>query len=201
MAKTGNESASGEQEPQQRRRFRLRPRLPGIRRGDLRAREEFRKLREGMQAIHHACPEDGTPMNLLDVYPTGSDGEVPKTSEPYRALVCPSCHYTVPVNTIAEQLREQAEPLKQAERQFLLFALGIIVLFGAITAMTGNLLTLLGALLFTLTLLLKALFYRYRHWQAVTGQVFLKEAPFFIWIRSELGARPEPKSQSIGEPR
>ena len=124
-------------------------------------------------------------MELLDVYPTGADGEVQPDTDPFRALVCPTCSYTVPVAVMREQFRREAEPLKRAERQFTLFGFGILIVFGGITLMTGNVLTIIGALLLSLTLFLKALFYRYRHWQAKTGQMFLDQAPFAAWLREE----------------
>ena len=185
MARDG----TGQDEPEgqtRKRRFRLRPKMPRIHRGEMRASEEFQKLRDGMASTRHACPDDGAGMELLDVYPTGPDGEVQAETKPFRALVCPECKYTVPVSVLREQLSKEAEPLKQAERQFVLFGMGILILFGAITVMTGNLLTLLGALLFSLTLFLKALFYRYRHWQALDGTRLFQERPMVsTWLRDE----------------
>ena len=69
--------------------------------------------------------------------------------------------------------------------QFTLFGLDILVVFGGITLMSGIVLTIIGALLLSLTLFLKALFYRYRHWRAMTGQMFLDQAPFAAWLREE----------------
>jgi hypothetical protein len=126
-------------------------------------------------------------MAMVDVYPEGADGEVDTASGPFRALVCPQCSYTVPVAAMSEQIRHDAEHLRRAERQFTLFGFGILAVFGSITLMTGNLLTVLGALLFSLTLFLKALFYRYRHWQATNGQMFQDHAPVGEWLREEFG--------------
>lgn len=172
--------------PERKRRRRVFPRLPRVSRSELRAGEEFRKLRDGINSTRHACPNDGSAMNLLDVFPTGPDGEIPEGAKATRALVCPDCAFTVPVSAIQEQLSQEAEPLKRAERQFTLFGFGILVAFGLIALVNGNVLTMIGALLLSLTLFLKALFYRYRHWQAVTGQMFQDTPPVGLWLRSEL---------------
>ena len=167
------------------RRFRLLPRVPRIQRGEMRPSVELQKLRAGIRATRHTCPQDDTSMELLDVYPIGADGEVEADSDPFRALVCPTCSYTVPVAIMRERFRREAEPLKRAERQFTLFGFGILVVFGGITLMTGNVFTIIGALLLSLTLFMKALFYRYRHWQAKTGQMFQDQVPLRAWLRAE----------------
>lgn len=183
---------NGQDQSGPRRRFRALPRLPRIRRGELRAGEEFRKLREGMAATRHACPHDGQPMALLDVFPTGTDGQIPEGSEPMRALVCPECSFTVPISAMKEQLRQQAAPLKRAEHQFTFFGFGILALFGLVAALSGNVLTIVGALLLSLTLFLNALFYRYRHWQAVHGAMFSDEPAVGRWLRDEMSRRRGP---------
>lgn len=161
------------------------PNMPRIRRGELRVTEEYKKLRQGMAETRHLCPHDGDAMDLVDVYQTDATGEIPIGSEQVRALVCPTCSYTVPAQELAELFRKDAAPLKRAEKQFMLFAFGILVLFGIITYLNQNILTLLGALVFSLTLLLNALFYRYRHWQAVEGKMFLAQSPVKEWIAHE----------------
>jgi hypothetical protein len=179
-----------ESSTKEKRRFRFMPKRPRVKlRSDLRADEQFRSLRDGMR-IHHACPHDGAAMQLQDVFPTDENGEISQGTEPMRALVCPECSFTVPVAVLAEKLRREAEPLKRAERQFTLFGFGLLALFGVIALVNGNVLTIVGALLLSLTLFLKALFYRYRYWQAETGQMFLDRPPISAWLRDEFSKKP-----------
>lgn len=89
------------------------PNMPRIRRGDLKATEEFQKLRRGMAETRHLCPNDASPMELIDVYPTNAAGEIPEGSEQIRALVCPTCSYTVPAKELADLLKQDAAPLKK----------------------------------------------------------------------------------------
>lgn len=81
------------------KRFRLRPRLPKIRSGNLRTSDQFQKLREDISTPRHICPHDGTQMELLDVYPTDPSGEIPegsvagtRTGLPY-LLIYRACRY------------------------------------------------------------------------------------------------------------
>lgn len=166
-----------------------RPRL--FKKSPLSAREEANKFSRGLRDVHHNCPHDGAAMQLMEVYPTTKSGDVEQGAEPYRALVCPECSFTVPVSVLIDRLRRDAQPLKNAEKQFTIFAFVIVALAAAISMVNGNLLTFLGALVLALTLLVKALFYRYRYWQAERGRLFESESPFRDWLREEMRGTPE----------
>lgn len=171
------------------KRFRLRPRLPKIRSGNLRTSDQFQKLREDISTPRHICPHDGTQMELLDVYPTDPSGEIPEGSVAERALVCPTCSFTVPAATVIEKLKADAAPIKKAEKQYTLFGFFILISFGLISLITGNVLTIIGALLMSLTLFIKALFFRYRHWQLTTGQMFMDHSPVKEWLKEEFSSK------------
>lgn len=170
-----------------RRLFRLR--VPKVRRGSIRINEEYAKLKRGIAETRHLCPHDGTPMRLEDVFETQEDGTIPEGAEPYRALVCPECGFTVPVSAVKDMLKEEAEPLLKTSNQFVLFAVVIFVLLSAISFMNGNILTFLGGAIMTLMLFISAMFYRYRHWQAVSGNLFLDSPPVSQWLREEILGR------------
>ncbi len=178
---------SNDEAPKKRGSF--RPKMPQFRRGALRLNDEFANLRQAVSGIRHVCPRDGTPMELQDVFPTDESGEVPSGAEPVRSLVCPECGYTVRISDMIDQLRADAQPLKRAENTHLMFGLAIIVLFGLIFALNGSILTIIGALIFSVMLFLKALFYRYRHWQLSTGRLFEDNAPVRSWLREEWNSR------------
>lgn len=171
---------------ERKRRGWLRPRLPRIRRSEIRATEEFANLRSALRELRHACPHDGAQMGLVDVFPTDpATGDIQPGAEPVRSLVCPECNFSLPVTTIIEEQRVAAAPLKAAERQFTLYGVAILLLFGLIFLFNHNLLTIAGALVLSLTLFIKAMFYRYRHWQASTGEMFLDRPPVASWLRAE----------------
>jgi hypothetical protein len=175
-----------------RRRFGFIPRYSRPRmnlRGGLRVDEQFDALRDGMR-VNHTCPHDGAPMQLQDVFQADDRGEIPEGAEPIRALVCPECSFTIPVSVLIDKFKREAAPLKRAERQFTLFGFSLLGLFGVIAFINGNVLTIIGALILSLTLFFKALFYRYRHWQAETGQLFMENAPVMQWLKHEFAPRP-----------
>ncbi|MBE0599953.1 MAG: hypothetical protein IH568_01420 [Burkholderiaceae bacterium] len=173
------------------------PRRPRFRRSQLRATDEFFKLRDGLRQTRHLCPQDGAPMDLTMVFPEEPDGSIAADAQPYRALVCPECAFTIPISALVEQFQKEAEPLKKAERMFTLFGFVILVVFAGITLLTGNIITILAALMMAMTLFIKALFYRYRHWQAVTGKLFLDAAPVGEWLRYEFGSSTETRDLSV----
>lgn len=178
-----------EKEEKTKRRFRLRPRLPRIRSGNLRTSDQFRKLKADVSTPRHLCPHDDSPMELTDVYPTGPDGQIPDGATTERALVCPTCSFTVPATAVIDKLKADAAPIKKAEKQFTVFGFVILVSFGIISLINGNILTIIGALVMSLTLFIKALFFRYRYWQASTGQMFLDEAPVARWLKDEFAKK------------
>ena len=178
---------SDDETPKKRSAF--RPKMPRFRRGALRLNDEYANLRQAISGVRHVCPRDHTPMDLLDVFPTDESGEVPAGAEPVRSLVCPECGYTIRISDMIDQLRVDAQPLKKAENTHLIFGIAIIVLFGIIFALNGSILTIIGALIFAVMLFLKALFYRYRHWQLSTGRLFEANAPVKAWLQEEWSSR------------
>ena len=173
------------------------PRRPRFQRSQLRATDEFFKLRDGLRQTRHLCPQDAAPMDLAMVFPEEPDGSIAQDARPYRALVCPECAFTIPIPALIEQFQKEAEPLKKAERMFTLFGFIILVVFAGITLLTGNIITILAALMMAMTLFIKALFYRYRHWQAVTGNLFMDSPPVRAWLSCEFGSNKESGDLSI----
>lgn len=166
-----------------------RPRL--FKQGPVSAREEANKLSRGLRDVHHTCPHDGAPMQLTQVYPMDELGEIKQGSEPYRALVCPECSFTVPVAALAERLKLEAAPLMKASRHYTIFAFAIVAFAALLSILNGNLLTLLGALILSMTLFVKALFLRYRYWQAHSGHMFEDESPFPKWVKEEWSGKAD----------
>ena len=173
------------------------PHRPRFQRSQIRATDEFYKFRDGLRQTRHLCPQDAAPMDLAMVFPEEPDGSIAKDARPYRALVCPECAFTIPIPALIEQFQKEAEPLKKAERMFTLFGFVILVVFAGVTLLTGNIITILAALMVAMTLFIKALFYRYRHWQAVTGNLFLEAAPVGAWLRYEFGANKKTGDLSV----
>ncbi|NJM81827.1 MAG: hypothetical protein HC844_04390 [Tabrizicola sp.] len=116
----------------------------------MRATDQWHGLREDMARTRHTCPQDGASMGLTDVFAQDANGDVPQGAEPYRALVCPECSFTVPVAVIIERAKRQAEPLKKTERALVLFGFTILVLFSVIAFLNSNFLTLIGATIMAL---------------------------------------------------
>lgn len=179
---------SEEKEPKKRRRP-IRGafgRMFTVRRSDVRVNEELTKLRSGLAQTRHLCPHDQTPMELDDVFQTDEDGQIPAGAKPERSLVCPTCSFTVPVSALKERLKQEAAPFKKSERKFTIFAFLLFIGLGGISLLNGNIYTLLGGLLFSLTLFMNAIFYRYRHWQVSSGHLFEDTAPFGQFLREDL---------------
>ena len=178
-----------EKTTERRRRRPLRRavgRLFTIKRTTVRVDDEFNKLRSGINQTRHLCPNDSTPMELHDVFPVDEKGEIPTTASPEKSLVCPECAFTVPVSVMKERLKQEAEPFKRSEKMFTIFAFILFAGLAVIAFMNGNLYTLLGGLLFSLMLFMNAMFYRYRYWQATTGQMFLDRPAVGQFFREEL---------------
>lgn len=182
-----------DREPKRPTRGLFRLQSPRVRRGDMRVDEELSKLRQSLSETHHLCPYDGDAMVLDDVFETLPDGSIPDGAEPQRALVCPTCSYSIPIKDIKKKLKEDADALLKTSNQFVVFAVTTFVMLTAISFLNGNLLTFLGGAIMALILFLSAMFYRYRHWQADSGNVFMDKPPVTQWIREEILGRSTPQ--------
>ena len=165
----------------------LVPSIPSIRPNEgLGVREQGRHFTEGLQATSRTCPNDGSVMTLTTLFQQDEDGTLTNGE---RAFVCPTCEATIPVSLIVADIRQNLDLYQKAERDYFLFALAMIAVFGILWLTTGYLMTLIGGLLFAFLLLLIAMTYRYRYWQAVHNRMFEKTAPIRDWIKDDLLGR------------
>lgn len=164
------------------------PALPSIQTNQgLGVREQGRHFTEALQSQTRTCPFDGSELNLTTVFAQNRDGELIGNGE--RAFVCPQCEFTVPVTALIADIRQGLDMLKKAERDYFVFAIGMIVVFGVLSLTTGYLMTLIGGLIFALVLLVISMTYRYRHWQAVNMRLFEIRPPVMDWIKDDFMGR------------
>lgn len=146
--------------------------------------EAGRTLADSLSRGAQLCPYDGAEMTLADVFDQNSDGNI--VGEAQRGFVCPDCGAVVPVQTLSADLKKDADAMRRSERDYFLSGVATVFVFGGLSLYTGYLATFIGGLVFSLLLLMMSLTYRYRAWQAETGNLFLHKAPIREWIRSEL---------------
>lgn len=147
-------------------------------------REEWSALQQNLSDEQLHCPNDGQPLKLIDVFETDASGNIPANADTHRALGC-DCGYHLPIEPIMAQARTELGNIKSAEKQFMLFGLALVVVFGVISYFNGSLVTLLGGLVLGLALIIRSMFFRYRRWQVEEGRMFESVPPIRDWLRHE----------------
>lgn len=130
------------------------------------------------------CPEDGTAMELRDVYREDDQGR--RIGPPYRAFVCPTCPVLLPLDRIAEKAREELPRLERTERLHVLGAVAVAVAGGLYAMRHASPLTAIAALLLALPLLGIALTTRFRRWQIERDRLFSETNRVWEWLADEL---------------
>lgn len=147
-------------------------------------KEEWSALRQNLTNDQLHCPQDGKPLKLIDVFDTNADGTIPPNAVAHRALGC-DCGYHLPIQPVIDQARSELNNIKSAEKQFMIFGILLVLVFGIIAYFNGSLVTLLGGLVLGLSLIIRSIFFRYRRWQIEHNRMFETVAPIRDWLRHE----------------
>lgn len=146
-------------------------------------REEAALLARSLRETGRPCPNDGTPMVLENVFEQGPDGEL--LAEPTRSFICPTCEASIPIQDAIADISTQLGAIKRNEVSNQWGGIGIIIVFGILAYLTGNVITLVGGLLFGLTLIALSVFLRYRRWQIVNQRLFESTPPIRDFFADE----------------
>lgn len=139
------------------------------------AGSSIRWIREGLRQSGAGCNEPDCE-GLVEIIDDQYDR---------KSLICNTCGKSEDVEAKVRELSGRVHLVRSEERKLVICGFAVIAIVVIITLFNENLMTLLGGLLLSLVVFLRAFAQRYRAWQYLTGRVYESRPPIKDWLRAE----------------
>jgi len=175
-----------EEQPSRNKRGRIRrsmPKMPWNRR-NTGIGSSLHFAREAFGRTRATCPICGAGRLRVRNDTNQGDGQLLTP-----VLACDTCKHTESITLQLDKIADRIDEFRVGERRFLLAAFGTVGFGLLYYLMTGNIYTLIGVSLISVTLFANALVFRYRAWQITFGRLYeAKGAPLRDWLSYEFSS-------------
>ena len=179
--------SEAEERPTPKKRGRIRrsmPKMPWNRR-NTGIGSSLHFAREAFSRKKATCPICGAGRLRVRDDINQSDGQILTP-----VLACDTCEHTESITLQLDKIADRIDEFRVGERRFLLAAFGTVGFGLLYYLLTGNIYTLIGVSLISVTLFANALVFRYRVWQITFGRLYeAKGAPLRDWLRYEFSSK------------